>query len=197
MRFGQHWGTAVSMIVVLVLVQPLRGDEPKFYNLEDIPDTTIGGLSYLDGDKGWTTGKTDSIPKMNGGRYDCRNKDPLTAWSEHLAAIRTKLKSYEQWLDNEYTSEDKQVRDYRRAYDDDVAKKNTTQAAKDLKNWQQAEQSRENIRRAKVDTESRLKALEKQRAEKAAEVLRICGEGGCGGPPKPCPPGQTCAGVCR
>ena len=199
MRFRQNWGTAVSMIVVLVLVQLLRGDEPKFYNLEDIPVTTIGGLSYLDGDKGWTTGNTSSIPKMDGGRYDCRNKGPLNDWSKHLAEIRTNLKSYEQWLDNEYTREDQQVRDYRRAYDDDFGKKNTTQATKDsdLKNWQQALQSRENIRRAKADTESRLRALETQRGAKAADVLRICGEGGCGGPPKACPPGQICAGVCR
>lgn len=154
-----------------------RADEPKFYDLGDLPDYTVGGVSYWD--NGWEAAKTETIPRVKGGHYNCNNRAPLNDWLNDLDKVRARLGSYERWLDQEYIKEDEQVRKYRSAYDAAVAGGDSKAEQTALENWKDAEASRENIRKAKEDTERRLKEIEKQRAAKGEDVQRICGEG-CG-----------------
>jgi hypothetical protein len=190
MLHGQICRIELLIVVAVVFFQSLHvsAAQPKFYNLEDIPETSIGGDKYWD--EVWKPTKTETISSLEGGRYDCRNKGPMYVWSDKLEEIKGKLEIYLGWLNKMYIGQDeKKVSNYREKYNQAVENGRPSeeqQAA--FENWQDAQQSRDHyIKRAQDETSNRLNMLKQKRETTSSAISRACEGGGLAR----CPRGQT------
>jgi hypothetical protein len=164
----------------------LAADEPRTYNLEDIPATTIGG-------NGWTSKTPHTFVEMKGrDRIDCGDTKPKEDWFNRLRKIKEALQEYLDWLETERIKTDVKRLKYQEDWNNDAGNKSKQEA--DWKNYTDAQKSLENLKTAIEETKGRLKNIEKQRLNKDEDIRQRCSR--CG-PPKPCPQGQNCAGVCR
>ena len=180
-------GRAVSIVFAFALFcsQLCRAGEPKFYDLNGLPECVVTGVAWWSGDpppqtSGTWKGGQDRKEQVDGtkpnGPIDCNNRTPQGDWEHRLSDMENLLNKYKVWLDGKNQYENELVLQYRSDYDSAVQNGDTkaeTNASDALK---RAEQSRDNIRQGKEETDRRFQALEKKREEQEDEIQRACGD---------------------
>jgi hypothetical protein len=214
-RHASRIGVFTVLVMVFFLAHS-SGDEPKFYDLEEIPTTTIGGVELptkvklppeKDPEFVWNKRPPVTLPqgrehadafpdedKGKGGRhFDCRNRKPAQDWMHQLILIRNEYGKYYHELDRAYPTASEAKRVAKKKYDELVgsgASDDKQKAA--LKDYQDAQQTESNIGKARDEADENREKFEKQRIQKDEDLKRIC-------PPcPPCPPDELhCIGKCR
>jgi hypothetical protein len=168
------------LLIGLLFTNNGLADGPKFYSLGGLADSTTGGFSYWLGTPPPGHSKevhTFTVPgEKTADRIDCNNRAPADQWYKQAQKIRDKLHEYQQWLDDRYRYESDLKRQYKADYDNAVAQGDSKGQNVALDNLKNADQGCENIKQQQDDTDRRLQALEKQRAEQASQIQQQCGD---------------------
>ena len=189
-----------TALIMLFLAQS-SGEEPKFYDLEDIPGAIVGGVD--EGNIGATKGlkivtalDAHIIKPLPGtaktGPHDCRDRKPFREWADYLRKFRDELQQYRIALNRKISEADVKKRDYKKDYDDAFDKNDIERQKTDLKGIDDTKLDRKILENAKAEAHTKFEEVKKQRLEKEDYIKRVC-------PPcPPCPPDEPhCIGKCR